>query len=164
MDISGAAYSLIISYGISGIWLFVYLFTKSSSIKLRCKNFKPNFKMMWDILWYGFPAFINVIPTCLVPLLSTIFLNKYGGSEDDVDKYQMISGIVNRIYNLYQQPIAGLTNGMQPLLGYSLSQKNYARVFEIIWKQYTLILGIGLILFLFIEIFARFIVSWFTKT
>lgn len=44
----------------------------------------------------------------------------------------------------------GFVSGMQPILGYSLGAKMYSRVYEVISKEYILLMSIGMTLFLII--------------
>jgi len=73
-------------------------------------------------------------------------------------------GAINSLYTFFVMPIIGITQGMQPIIGYNYGARNYSRVFETLKKAMWIGFIFSTIVFIFMELFATFFVGLFLET
>ena len=98
-------------------------------------------RLKWDIikpiLSIGMSPFCMQIAASAIVIFVNSQLIKYGeGSSDGIGAYI----IINRLAMLNLMIVMGLTQGMQPIVGYNYGAKNYIRVKETL--LYTIKVGI----------------------
>jgi Na+-driven multidrug efflux pump len=103
------------------------------------------------------PFMTNVV-ACLVVIIVNIQLKKYGG-DLAIGAY----GIINSIAFTFVMIILGLTQGMQPIIGYNYGAKTYDRVLETLKKGMVVGFIITTIGFLLAEFTPRLISAAFSS-
>ena len=156
LGISGSALATVVSQGVSAIWVMTYFMGKKSLLKLRLSNLMLDKNIVMSIFKIGLSPFLMQIAASIVSVIFNYSLLQYGG-----ELAVASIGIINRIAMLMLMPIFGLSQGIQPIIGYNYGAKNYGRVTE------TLKIGIyaGTIFatlgFLLVEIFDKQIIMMF---
>lgn len=124
--IRGAATATIISQSVAFVWVLWHFFSKKSFIHFQRHNkwlFLPIIKRIYAI---GLSPFLMNVCACVV----VIFINKalldYGGEAGNlcVGAY----GILNRTTMFFVMIVFGVTQGMQPILGFNFGAGNWDRV------------------------------------
>lgn len=132
MGIKGAAWATVISQICGMIWVLGHFINKKSFIHFKKGYFTLKNKIIKSILAVGLaPFLLNVCASIMV-----IFLNsslKENGGDLAIGAY---GSIINRMLMLIVMIVAGLNQGMQPILGYNYGAKQFSRM----WK--TLFYGI----------------------
>ena len=132
MGIKGAAWATVISQVCGMIWVLGHFINKKSFIHFKKGYFTLKNKIIKSILAVGLaPFLLNVCASIMV-----IFLNsslKENGGDLAIGAY---GSIINRMLMLIVMIVAGLNQGMQPILGYNYGAKQFSRM----WK--TLFYGI----------------------
>ena len=132
MGIKGAAWATVISQVCGMIWVLGHFINKKSFIHFKKGYFTLKNKIIKSILAVGLaPFLLNVCASIMV-----IFLNsslKENGGDLAIGAY---GSIINRMLMLIVMIVAGLNQGMQPILGYNYGAKQFTRM----WK--TLFYGI----------------------
>lgn len=127
MGMKGAALATVLSMTISCIFVMHHFLDKNSYIKLRVKNMKLKWELIKPIISIGMSPFFMQIAASAIVIFVNHQLLKYGeGSSDGIGAYI----IVNRLAMLNLMVVMGLTQGMQPIVGYNWGAKNYVRVKE----------------------------------
>lgn len=132
--ISGAAIATIIGQAVGGVWVFKHFTSKKSFVKLQLQNSWLNSAIVRRVFSIGLSPFLMNICACIV----VIFINKalldYGGENGNlaVGAY----GILNRTTMFFVMIVFGVTQGMQPILGFNHGAGHWMRV------QQTLKIGI----------------------
>jgi putative MATE family efflux protein len=123
LGIVGSALATVISQTVGTTWVLSYYLSGRSLLRLKAANLKPRREIVLPILAIG-------SATCLGDLASSVMngimnnqLERYGG---DVAVTAM--GIVFAISNLFFLTLIGINMGVQPIIGYNLGAKLYARV------------------------------------
>ena len=156
LGISGSALATVVSQSVSAIWVIAYFLGKKSLLKLRLRNFILDKDIVLSIFEIGLSPFLMQFAASVVTVLFNYSLLKYGG-----ELAVASIGIINRIAMLMLMPIFGLSQGIQPIIGYNYGAKNYTRVTK------TLKIGIytatifATIGFLLVEIFDKQIIMLF---
>lgn len=137
----GAAFATIISQAVSAIWVFRYFLRGNSLLKIRKKDLLLKLPVIRGILALGVAPFVMQIAASIQNSIMNKSLVTYGG---DIAISGM--GVVISIMTLMVMPIFGITQGVQPIIGYNYGAKKYDRVKEayklaVIFATSVVILG-----------------------
>lgn len=155
MDVQGAAIATVISQTVSAVWIWIFLAGKSSSIRIRRELIRPDGKNARIIFSLGISPFIMRSTESLISIVMNRGLQEYGG-----DLYVGSLTIMQSLMQFISAPIAGFTQGVQPIISYNFG----AGKFERVRKAYRAMIGIVVaygfastgIVMLFPEVFAGF--------
>lgn len=114
LGIRGAAYATVISMCISMVWIMHFYFRRSHILHFSKDTFHIDHKTIAAILSIGLSPFLLNISTSLVNLLMNNTLLHYGG-----DLAIGAFGIITSFTTLVVMSIIGLSQGMQPIIGYN---------------------------------------------
>ncbi|HEY8889079.1 MAG TPA: MATE family efflux transporter [Clostridium sp.] len=158
MGIQGAAIATIISQAFNTIWVLTYFTSKKSGsiLKIKKANLKLRKYIIKDIFAIGIAPFSMQIASSLVAILYNKGLYTYGG---DIAVAAM--GILNSISMLIFMPIFGISQGIQPIIGYNYGAKLYPRVLKVL--KFAIIAGtsICIIGFIGVQLFAKPLIGVF---
>jgi putative MATE family efflux protein len=156
--IKGAAIATIISKIISAIWVLRYFLTGSGHLRLDIRKIKMKTAHIMSILSLGVAPFIMQLTASMLNLILNNSLMFYGG-----DLAMAAMGIVSGITNLMLMPLFGISQGLQPIVGYNYGARNFSRVKEALQKGMLLATAISIIGFLVIMLFPSQLVALFGK-
>lgn len=158
--IKGAASATLCGQTIACVWVVYHFISKKSIVHfdLRRKWFVPSLvKRMYGI---GLSPFLMNCTACFV----VVFLNKSlleaAGplGNDSVGAY----GIINRTTMFFVMIVFGVTQGMQPILGYNFGADNWQRVKQTLYRGIWIGAGITACGWIITELFPDTISSLFT--
>ena len=135
--IRGAAIATVLSQCVGMVWVLSHFRNPKSTVHFRQGTFRLRWKIVSSIFSIGMSPFLLNVCACLVTVLINIGLKRYGG-----DMAIGAFGILNRILILFVMLVMGLTQGMQPLVGYNYGAQQFERVKQTL--KYGVITG-GLI-------------------
>lgn len=154
MGIRGAAIATIISQIVFTGFLFYYLLSSRSSLRVHLKNFILNFTIAWEIFVIGIASFMRTASNSVTTIILNHLLGFYGG-----DTAIAVFGILNRIIMFLFMPQLGIAQGLQPIIGFNYGAKLFDRVKQATKLAITIVSSISvlsaLIIFLFPAIFIR---------
>jgi putative MATE family efflux protein len=156
LGVSGSALATVVSQGVSAIWIFIYFLRGKSLIKLRKINLVLDKDIVLSIFKIGMSPFLMQIAASMTTILFNYTLLRYSG-----ELAVASIGIINRIAMLMLMPIFGISQGLQPIIGYNYGAGNYSRVIKalkIAIGAATLFSTIG---FLLVQIFDKQIIMLF---
>lgn len=159
MGVKGAALATIISQFFLFIWVLYHFKNKHSVIKLRIKNFKPNFEIIHYIATIGFAPFAMQLASSVVQGTSNTQLVNYGG---DIAVGAM--GVIMSISMLFLMAIFSLNMATQPIISFNLGANNQKRVKDTLMlalKTATVISSFG---FIVVELFPITIAKLFNNS
>ena len=134
--IRGAAFATVCGQTAAFIWVMAHFLSKKSFIHFQRGNKWLTPMIVKRIYANGLSPFLMNICACIV----VVFINKalldYGGADGNmaIGAY----GILNRTTMFFVMIVFGVTQGMQPILGFNYGAKNFQRV------RHTLSIGIWL--------------------
>jgi putative MATE family efflux protein len=123
--VAGAAWATIISQFISFVWVLAYFNSRWTRLRFRIRGMVFNARLSLKIMAIGFAPFVMQLAMGLVNILLNRTLFEYGG---DIAVAAM--GIVYSIIIVIIMPLQGITQGVQPIIGYNFGAKQYERVRE----------------------------------
>lgn len=161
MGIAGAAWATVISQMVSALLLFAYI-PKFRSVKFQWEDFIPHMKQVEAIAALGLTSFIFQISALIVQIVSNNLLKTYGamsiyGSEIPI----AVGGIVSKVFVIFIALIIGMTQGVQPIVGYNYGAKYYERVCQTIFLALKIGFGLSFVTWAVFEIFPLQIIQLF---
>ena len=161
MGIAGAAWATVISQMVSALLLFAYI-PKFRSVKFQWEDFIPHMKQVEAIAALGLTSFIFQISALIVQIVSNNLLKTYGamsiyGSEIPI----AVGGIVSKVFVIFIALIIGMTQGVQPIVGYNYGAKYYERVRQTIFLALKIGFGLSFVTWAVFEIFPLQIIQLF---
>ena len=106
----------------------------------------------------GFPAFTQQIISSFLVVMLNNSLYKYGG-----DFAISAHGVVHSLQTLLMMPIFGLSQGLQPIIGYNFGAKKYTRVKNIFFQGVLFASVIAISGYLVVLLLPNYLASLFTS-
>lgn len=158
LGIKGAAIATVISKSVSSVWVFLHFFNKRHLVHFQKDYFRINRSIALPIVAIGFAPFCVQVGTSLVNVLMNHTLSRYGG-ELAIGAF----GIITTFSTLIIMAIVGMTNGVQPIIGYNYGAKKYDRVLKTLKYACVVAISLTLIGSLCAQLFAKQIATLFTS-
>jgi len=156
--IRGAACATVLAQCAGLEYTLVHFAGSRSPVRFTRKCFRPDLRVMKDIVVIGMPAFILNGCASLVVILLNRQLVVHGG-----DFAVGAFGILNSILMCMAMVIIGLVQGMQPIAGYNFGAGQLHRVSGVLRQTLVVATAIEVFGFLMGELFPRPIAMLFTR-
>lgn len=143
MGIRGAAIATVISMAASALFVLNHFLQKDSIVRFHRKYFKLKLPIVLAIVSIGMSPFAMQLAGSMVNVLMINALKTYGG-----DYAVGANGIITSFALLMMMFILGLSQGMQPIVGFNYGAGNMARVMKtlrLVILIATAVTGIGFI-------------------
>lgn len=139
--IAGSAWATVIAQAVPLIIQIVHFSSPSSFLRFRHGIFRFRWEIVRNIISIGMAPFMIHACACVVVIVVNNVLGEYGG-DTAIGAY----GIVNRVAFIFTMIVLGLTQGMQPIIGYNYGAKKYDRVCKTLymaigWATLTTVVG-----------------------
>jgi len=158
MGIQGAAIATIISQFVNTVLVLKYFTSiySGSVLKIKKINLFLHSNIIKEIFAIGIAPFSMQIASSLVIILYNKGLYLYGG---DIAIAAM--GILNSLSMLIFMPIFGISQGIQPIIGYNYGAKLYPRVLKVL--KFSIVAGtcVATIGFIGVQVFAKQLIGVF---
>jgi Na+-driven multidrug efflux pump len=133
--IRGAALATMLSQMVTLMWQIKLLSNPNELMHLRKGIYALRARFVKGILGIGLSPFLINAAACIVVIIINKGLRKY---VDNGDLAIASYGIANRVIFTFIMVVLGVTQGMQPIVGYNFGARHYDRVKEtlkqtIIW-------------------------------
>lgn len=134
MGVRGAAIATVISQIASAVWILYYFTKGKSNIKIRRHSMKLDKVIVLSIFSIGMSPFAMQLANSMVQILANNSLKMYGG-----DLAIGAMTIVSSVSMIFMQPLFGMNQGSQPIIGFNYGAKKYNRVKETV--KYAVTIG-----------------------
>ena len=155
MGVAGAALATIIGNACSTAYYIYHILRKKSFLSIHFKDFSMPKDILINVFSIGIPVSINNI---LMSASNVLINNLAAGYNDNVVAGL---GVAQRIFTLVILVLIGLSQGLQPFIGYNFAAKNYKRMSDSIKMSCVVSVVIGSILLGLSLIFGRWSVGVF---
>ena len=155
MGTAGAAIATVLGNILACVFYLGFFLTKKSTLSIHPRYFLSGLDVARRLITIGLPAGINSALMSVATILLNNSLVSYG------DKPLAAMGIVTKAYMLIVFIHMGITNGIQPLLGYCYGANNKKRFISIMKFSGMLTLISGTVLSAIYIIFSRPVVTLF---
>lgn len=158
--IAGAACATILGQTAAFIWVLCHFISKKSFIHFTRGCWHLSGSLVRKMYAIGLSPFLMNCCACLV----VVFINKALLESAGTDGNLAVGayGIINRTAMFFVMIIFGITQGMQPILGFNFGAANWPRVRKTLMTGIWLATGIGTIGFALTELFPDTISHLFT--
>lgn len=124
MGVAGAAIATVTGQAISsGMSIYFFFFRKNRSYDIKASYFKPDWKIIRDVILIGMPSLFKSLGASLFVIVTNNLLKVIGG-----DSALGVFAIVGKLYSGLTTPQTGIVQGMQPIVGFNFGQKKFERV------------------------------------
>lgn len=121
--VKGAAIATVISQAVSAAWNVKCLVDKKAVLKIVPSQMRPDWKIIGRIGSLGVSPFIMRSTESLISVVLNRGLQLYGG-----DLYVGSLTIMQSVMQLFSAPLAGFTQGVQPIISFNFGAGNFERV------------------------------------
>lgn len=157
MGVRGAAIATVASQAVSAIWIVSYFLRGKSMLKIKRKYLKIELPLTLSIINVGLPAFFKQISTSLTVGILNNSLLTYGG-----DIAISAFGVVHSVMALMLMPIFGISQGIQPIIGYNYGARKFKRVKKAYFSGILLATAVCVTGFLAISFFPAVFIRLFS--
>ena len=154
--IQGSAWATVVAQAVAAYLVLAHFIKGKGLLKLRLANLTPQLHIVKEIFKIGVAPFLMQVGVSLVMVVLNLRIIAFGGMTAVA-----AFGIINRILMMVLMPVAGISQGAQPLLGYNYGARSFDRVLEtlnkaLLWSTIICVIG-----FVGVEFFAATIVRLF---
>lgn len=154
--VRGAACATVLAQATAPTISLRHFFCGRSFLHFRRGIFRFRRRIVCGILSIGLAPFLLHVCSSVVVILVNKALKEYGG-----DIYIGAYGIVYRIALLFIMVVAGLNQGMQPIVGYNYGARRYDRVLKTLFMTVCCAVCVMSVGFVLGEFFSRPVARWF---
>lgn len=124
--IKGAALATVCGQSVAFIWVMCHFMSRKSSVHFQIRNSWLSSAIIKRIYAIGLSPFLMNVCACVVVVFLNRVLLECGGDQGNlcVGAY----GILNRVTMFFVMIVFGVTQGMQPILGYNIGAGKIERV------------------------------------
>lgn len=157
LGVKGAAIATVISQFFSAVWVVAFLASNRAVLKIRIKNLRPDIKIMGSIAALGVSPFVMRSTESFVSIVLNSGMQRYGG-----DLYVGSITIMQSVMQLFSAPLAGFTQGVQPIISFNFGAGNFERVKKVYKSMLAICFGFSFLGALSSIIFPKFYAGFFT--
>lgn len=123
LGIRGAAIATVLSQFVSAVLVLRFFMGKRTLCRIAPVRMKPEPALIRKIAGLGMSGFIMAVTNGLVQIVCNVTLKQFGA-----DLYIGVMTILNSVREIANIAIVGITNGVQPILGFNYGAGEYGRV------------------------------------
>lgn len=158
LGVAGAAIATVMSQAASAAFVLLYFIKGDSLLKFHPANFRLELPLSLQIFSVGMPAFLKQVATALIVIILNNSLLHYGG-----DIAISAFGVIHSMLILLLMPIFGISQGIQPVIGYNYGAKKFQRVKEALNLGVLIATAIVVVGFVVVQAFPAQIIQLFTR-
>lgn len=162
----GAAVATVLGQIITTIFAIYYL-CNMKMVRLNVADFKLETKIIKDTILLGITSFLSQISLVAAMMAINNMIRKYSLQDEIFGQAQYtqipmaVVGIVMKFFQIVISIVVGMAAGAIPIVGYNIGAKLYKRVKEIFILLLKVELIVGIVAFIIVEIFPKFLINIF---
>lgn len=161
MGIAGAAWATVIGQVVSALMIGGYLL-RFKSVPLFLRHIKPSSATILSIVTLGAAPCFNQLAMMVVQVVMNNSLTYYGSqSAYGSDVPLACAGIIAKVGMIFFSLILGISQGLQPIVGYNYGAQKYDRVRQTYKLAITAATVISVVSFVCFQLFPRQIIGLF---
>lgn len=123
MGVKGAAIATVTSQAVSAIWIFRFLRSEKSAIRIKKETLRLDRRIVGMIAALGVSPFLVRLTESLIEIVFNNTLKRYGG-----DMYVGAMTICLSVLQMVFIVIQGFTTGVQPIVSYNYGARKFDRM------------------------------------
>lgn len=161
MGVRGAALATVIAQACSAVWVLAFLTGKKAVVRLERGSLGLDAPILRRVCGLGLTGFTFSVTNSVVQALGNAQLQAYGAASGNGDLYVAAMTAIVSVREIVFQPIRGLTQGAQPVIGYNYGAGKYSRVRESIRFLTASCLGYNILVWVLLLAFPRVFILLF---
>jgi putative MATE family efflux protein len=157
LGMAGAGLATVIANIVSTGLAVRYILAGKTAYRIKYHHCTPNKKVIWGIYRIGLPAMLMIATEGIVFALFNHVISAFGSLA------LAAIGIAVRISDLAFMPVMGVSNGMLPIIGFSLGAKLWDRLWGSVKKAAWGLVMMMAIATVFMEVFTPQVIGLFNK-
>jgi putative MATE family efflux protein len=157
MGLSGAAIATVIANISTFAYLMWYFLSGRSQLHIRRSDLMPYWEVLPEVFRIGASTFFQMVAGSLIVIPVNHAIRTYGA-----DVHFAILGVANRSIMFFFMPIFGLTQGLQPIVGFNYGAGRYDRVVAAIRRASFFATFLATAAFLILMLGTRHVLRLFT--
>lgn len=157
--VTGAASATVIGQIFSALLGAYLVFGNRTQVKISVNIFHLDKKLCLQIISCGFAFWVAQMAMGFISLVYNSQLGKYGG-DIAISVYAVISSIMTFVI----MPASGISQGIQPIIGYNYGSGNYKRVMSTLYQAAIFSVCITCFIWIVVLMFPKQILSAFGGT
>ena len=163
MGVQGAELATVIAQTCSAAWVLVFLTGPSAILRLSRESLGLDAAILKRVCSLGLTGFTFSVTNSLVQALGNAQLQTYGSVTGNGSLYVAAMTAITSIREIVFQPIRGLTQGAQPVIGYNYGAGQYSRVRESIRFLTVSCLSYNVVIWLVLMLFPQAFILLFNN-
>ncbi len=158
---AGAAFATIIGQVIAASMTAMFM-VHARTVHLTAANFRLHLANVKKIISLGMAQFINQVALMIVQIVMNNSLKYYGSLSVYGEATPIaVAGIISKVNTIYTAFIIGISQGLQPIIGYNYGARRYDRVKKTFNLSLLAGLVVSIIAFVLFFFFPRSIIDIF---
>lgn len=157
-EMKGAGAAASLSAFLAGFAIIPYCIGKNKIVSIKSSDVRLRPKVIYNIVNIGFAPFLITAMTSLIFAITNKQLVLYGG-----DIAQAGYTVATRIHYIFLMTFTGISQGIQPIIGYNYGSGNYKRMFSTLNYAFKVAFCVGLVAFLSGTFAGKYLVQIFTS-
>lgn len=151
LGMEGTAYATIIAWASINLFSIIIIWHSADNLRFKIAHLKLKWVIVAGILLIGATSLLQNIAQSVLAMITTKILNTlpapdyHGGGDTGIPVYVQLYGGIMPWLILINAPIIGITQGARALIGYVYGTKDFARVWQLMWRLTLLLLLLLLI-------------------
>lgn len=133
LGIAGAAWATVLSMMLSSFYVLRHFRSSHAVVRLRGRNIRIRPQLAASVLGIGLSPFCMQLVASAVFIVFTRSIRLHAANETEALNATAAIGIVNGITLLLFMPVFGLSQGVQPIIGFNYGAQRLDRVREAYW-------------------------------
>lgn len=158
LGVAGAAAATVISQGASAAWTLRFLLGRNTEVRIRFGAMRLEFKRVMKIFSLGVSGFVMGVTNSSVSMVCNAVL----ASGANGDMYIAVMTIINSVREVISMPVMGITNSVQPIIGFNYGAGLLKRVKEGIRDSALILVGYTMLMWLAVIMFSEPLMGMFT--
>ncbi|MFA6801268.1 MAG: MATE family efflux transporter [Acholeplasmataceae bacterium] len=165
LGVKGAAIATVIAQFSSLIFIFTQAYGKNSNLHIHFNHFfVVNFRLIKESLGVGLPTFLRNATGAMITIIILRLISKYAGNNNQIETYQSIYGVINRVINFVFLPSFGIVQGLVPIASFNYGAKHFKRLKDVIIFATTIVIIYFIVSFILIYFLAPSIFLAFSES
>jgi putative MATE family efflux protein len=154
----GAALASLITQILTAVYILYFFLSHKSSLAISLRYFVVEKTIALKIFGVGLSSFLRMATNSIILIILNRLLGIYGG-----DVAIAVYGILNRVMIFANLPVLGITEGLQPIIGYSYGAKLFKRLKKAVRLGSLAASSYSLLIFIVLLLFPGFIIRLFVS-
>ena len=157
MGVKGAAIATVIAQFVSAVWVLLFLCGKKAPVRLSFRGFRPDFRVIWNIIRLGVTDFCFAVTNSAVSMICNARLQLLGG-----DAWVGTMTVISSLREVLLTVLHGVQGASKPIISYNYGARRFDRTKSAINWMLVFLVSYFLLIWALLMLFPGFFAGIFT--